>query len=102
MAACGAAFAAGAVATYRRSAVYSQPVELWADAAAKSPDRARPWLNLGVELMLADRLEEAERALVEAARFEPDEGRAHCALEAVRIRRSALALGARLERRTES
>ena len=76
-------------ATHARAALFADPVALWADAAEKSPGGARAWLNLGVELMLADRIDEAERALETAYALDPLEGRAACALDAVRIRRSA-------------
>ena len=73
----------------RRAALWAEPAALWADAAAKAPDRARPWLNLGVELMIAGRLEAAEAALARAAKIDPRNSNAHCALDALRVRRAA-------------
>lgn len=90
VAGCFAALAlTGLAATQARAALYADPVELWADAARKAPGSPRPWLNLGVALLLSDRIDEAEVALAASHRLDPLETRTGCALDAVRIRRSA-------------
>ncbi|MCL4837260.1 MAG: hypothetical protein KJ058_04755 [Thermoanaerobaculia bacterium] len=78
-----------ALAAHGRAALWAEPAALWADAAAKAPDRPRPWTNLGIELLLADRLDAAEIALLRASELAPAESAARCALDAIRIRRLA-------------
>jgi hypothetical protein len=87
--------AAEARAAHRRAALWAEPAALWQDAAAKAPERSRPWLNLGVELMLAGRLAAAETALARAVAIDPRDSNAHCALDALRAR---LAAEGRVER----
>lgn len=82
--------AALAVATRERAVLYADPVAVWADAAFKAPTKARPRANLGVALLLSGRLDEAEAALAGARILDPLDARSACALDAVRIRRSAL------------
>lgn len=74
---------------HRRAALWAEPAALWADAALKAPERTRPWLNLGIALMVADRLDAAEVALGAALALDPGESRARCALDSIRIRRLA-------------
>jgi len=76
----------------RRAGLWAEPAALWADAAAKAPRRARPWNNLGVELLLADRLDEAETAFRRALVLDPAETGALCALDSIYIRRRTLAV----------
>lgn len=78
--------------THARAALYADPVALWSDAVAKTPERSRPWLNLGVELMLADHLDPAARAFERALALDPAASSARCALVAIRIRRHAAQL----------
>ncbi len=73
--------------TRHRARLWSDPAALWADAALKAPGRSRPWLNLGVALLIADRLDDAEVALGAALAADPAEQRARCALASLRIRR---------------
>ena len=47
------------VVTLHRNAVWDTELSLWRDAAAKSPGKARPHLNLGLALQNAGRLDEA-------------------------------------------
>jgi hypothetical protein len=82
-----ATLAALATAGASRAALYADPVALWSDAAAKAPQRSRPLLNLGVQLLLKDRLDPAESAFRKALALEP--GNARCALDAIRVRRLA-------------
>lgn len=44
----------------QRADVYSSPLTLWQDAAAKAPDKARPHMNYGVALAGKGRFEEAK------------------------------------------
>ena len=74
-------------ATLSRVALYRSPAALWADAAAKAPEKARPHANLGLLYLQAGRLDEAERALKTAIDLEPWDREAACALEAVTIQR---------------
>jgi len=55
----------------------------------KAPGHGRPRVALGLAYMEAGRLDAAERQLLIAVDLEPWDQRAVCALEAVRIRRSA-------------
>lgn len=72
--------------SHERAHLYTDPTALWSDAAAKAPDRSRPWQNLGIELMLAERLDPAARALERALELDPSASSARCALTALRIR----------------
>ncbi|HSM14314.1 MAG TPA: tetratricopeptide repeat protein, partial [Thermoanaerobaculia bacterium] len=80
-----------ALRSHERATLYSDPAALWADAARKTPESARPWTNLGVELLVADRLDEAERALRRALALDPENGGLQCALDSIHIRRRTLA-----------
>lgn len=74
-----------------RAGLWAEPAALWADAAAKAPARARPWNNLGVELLLAGRLDESEAAFRRALVLDPQATGALCALDSIYIRRRSLA-----------
>lgn len=50
-------------ATFARNRVWASDVALWSDAARKSPEKARPWLNLGTALREAGQPEAAAVAL---------------------------------------
>ena len=73
--------------TRQRAQLWTDPAALWADAALKAPGSSRPWLNLGVALLIDDRLDDAEVALGAALAADPGEQRARCALASIRIRR---------------
>jgi hypothetical protein len=88
---CALPLAALARAAERRARLWAEPAALWADAAIKAPARARPWNNLGVQLLLADRLDEAEAAFRRALVLDPAETNALCALDSIYIRRRTLA-----------
>ena len=45
------------IGTYQRNAIWSDPVELWRDAAIKSPNKPRPRINTGYELHKRDQFE---------------------------------------------
>ncbi len=55
-----------ALSTYERNRVWQSPIALWADAARKSPDKDRPLVNIGRELIAQGRHVEA-RPVLEAA-----------------------------------
>jgi tetratricopeptide (TPR) repeat protein len=69
-------------ATWSRNQVWQNPVALWQDVVAKSPHKARPYLNLGAVLGEAGRMEEAIAALTEAIRIEPADPKSHANLGA--------------------
>ena len=46
-----------AVMTFKRNAVWRDPIRLWRDTAAKSPLKSRPRINLGREYFLRGRLD---------------------------------------------
>ena len=71
--------------------LWTEPAALWADAARKAPRQARPWINLGVELLVVDRLDGAEAAFRRALALDPGERGAACALDSIHIRRRTLA-----------
>jgi tetratricopeptide (TPR) repeat protein len=57
------ALAAGlGVATAVRNQVWQSALDLWADASAKSPQKARIWVNYGTALHFAGRYEDAVKA----------------------------------------
>jgi Flp pilus assembly protein TadD len=60
-----------ASATLQRNAVWADELSLWADAAAKSPGKFRPHLNLGRALALAGRPGEAAVELRRAVAIDP-------------------------------
>jgi tetratricopeptide (TPR) repeat protein len=61
------------VATIRRNAVWASELSLWADAASKSPNKARPHGNLAVALAGAGYPHEGVLALRRAVRLAPDD-----------------------------
>jgi hypothetical protein len=60
-------------ATHVRNRVYRDEVTFWGDVAAKSPDNARAFNNLGYVLALEGRNDEAEAALRRALSLAPDD-----------------------------
>lgn len=70
-------FAAGAVilclaaATWQRNRVWHDGVTLWQDTARKSPEKSRPWYNLGTYLKDSGRADEAIAPLERAVRIDP-------------------------------
>jgi hypothetical protein len=61
-----------AIAAIRRNRVWANDIALWSDAARKSPNKARPHLNLGTALAVAGRLDDGARELRRAVEIEPD------------------------------
>ena len=62
--------------TYQRNKVWSNELTLWTDAAKKSPNKARPHVNLGVALQERGRVEEAIDHFAKALEFMPNHAEA--------------------------
>lgn len=60
------------IATWKRNIVWQSQLNMWRDVAAKSPNKARPQVNLGAALGEQGRMAEAVAALSTAVRLEPD------------------------------
>jgi tetratricopeptide (TPR) repeat protein len=71
-----------AVATLRRNAVWADDISVWADAASKSPGKARPFYNLGSALATGGHPEQAVLALRRAVKLDPGLATAHAQLAA--------------------
>jgi hypothetical protein len=69
--------------TLQRNAVWANPVSLWSDAAAKSPGKFRPHLNLGESFDAIKEFEKAEREFRRAVEIEPGSSRARTSLATV-------------------
>jgi len=63
--------------TYERNKVWGDAVFLWEDCVKKSPQKARPFNNLGYVLEKEDRIDEAIDRYVQALRINPDYETAH-------------------------
>jgi Flp pilus assembly protein TadD len=72
-------------ATLARNEVWSSTVSLWSDTAAKSPNKWRPWFNLGCAYGEAGRLEDAERCFRKVLELESGVMLAHSNLATVLI-----------------
>lgn len=59
------------MATVRRNLVWSDPVTLWSDVAAKSPGNARAWCNLGVALLERGEVDAGIDKLVKSSLIDP-------------------------------
>ncbi|GAB4339586.1 MAG: hypothetical protein Kow0089_12550 [Desulfobulbaceae bacterium] len=57
--------------TIQRNEVWRDPVRFWSESAAKSPQKARPFMNLSVALREAGRIDEAIRASQRAIALDP-------------------------------
>jgi tetratricopeptide (TPR) repeat protein len=57
--------------TLDRNDVWQSETKLWSDAVLKSPNKARPWDNLGVCHFMAGRQDEAIACLVKSASLNP-------------------------------
>jgi protein O-mannosyl-transferase len=71
------------VATQIRNADYSSEVTLWQDAAAKSPDKARVFNNLGYALQQTGRFEDARTAYQRALALDPAHNKARSNLSSL-------------------
>ncbi len=65
------------VASYERNKIWSEPLVFLRDCATKSPNKFRPWFNLGTELGMAGQFKEAEPALRHALKLKPGHSQAH-------------------------
>ncbi len=63
--------ALGAV-TYARNSVWGSARSLWSDAVAKSPDKARPHINLGLAYEQHFMINQAQKELEKAVSIQPD------------------------------
>jgi len=58
--------------TYQRNLLYQDPLLLWSDTVAKSPNKARPHNNLGYAYALRDDWDRAIEEFRTAAQLDPD------------------------------
>jgi len=72
-----AVFIALSVATWQRNLTWADPVAFHYDAAVKSPDKFRPWFNLGTELAVRERYAEAGDAFRRALALKPADSASH-------------------------
>jgi tetratricopeptide (TPR) repeat protein len=63
--------------TYQRNAVWQNKLSLWSDVVKKSPNKARPHLNLGESLSKKGRVAEAAQQYRQALRINPRYAMAH-------------------------
>ena len=63
--------------TYQRNQVWENDLTLWTDVVKKSPNKARPRVNLGRALADLDRLEEAKPHYLRALELDPNMEEAH-------------------------
>ncbi len=63
--------------TYQRNAVWQNELSLWSDIVKKSPNKARPHLNLGENLSNKGRVAEATQQYRQALRINPRYAKAH-------------------------
>ena len=69
--------AAGSIGTYTRNQVWTSAVTIWQDSALKSPQKARPYNNLGVALASVGRVNEAYQMYRRSLQIKPDYATAH-------------------------
>jgi hypothetical protein len=69
------------VQTVGRNLLHATPLDLWREAAAKAPDKARPHIRVGLLLLELGCLPEAEAALLTGLRLEPGSRAARQGLE---------------------
>jgi tetratricopeptide (TPR) repeat protein len=67
-----AAVATLCLLTFQRNQAWRTPLELWQDALAKSPGKARPYVNVGTALHREKRLDEAITFYCQALEVDPD------------------------------
>jgi len=58
-------------ATWKRNIIWQSELNMWQDVVAKSPNKARPQINLGASLGKLGRMEEAVAVLTTAVRLDP-------------------------------
>ena len=64
-------------ATFQRNHVWGDAIRLWQDVVAKSPEKVRPYNNLGVALTNAGRLPEAIEVFSRAIKMDPSHPHAY-------------------------
>ncbi len=77
------------LASVQRNALFADPVALWTDAAAKAPEKGRPWIMLGYALIDEARYAEAVDALDRGLALEPWDAQAETARAAAAALRDA-------------
>lgn len=70
------------IMTFQRNQIWTDKITLWQDVIKKSPDKARPYVNLGVAYGKAGRLEKSIEALSKSIRLDPDNPEAYVNLGA--------------------
>ncbi|UCE56532.1 MAG: tetratricopeptide repeat protein, partial [Desulfobacterales bacterium] len=63
--------------TYQRNRVWENDLSLWTDVVSKSPNKARPKINLGLALVKRDRLDEAIHHYLKSLHIDPNYYEAH-------------------------
>jgi tetratricopeptide (TPR) repeat protein len=63
--------------TFERNKVWQDNTTLWADCVKKSPNKARPYSNLGAAQKLQNKTEEAVQNFLKALQLDPDFEHAH-------------------------
>ncbi len=76
--------------TFERNAVWRDPEILWRDCIEKSPQKARPYCNLGTVLMSQGRLDEAIGFFSEALRLKPKYDKVHSNMGMLFLRQGRL------------
>ena len=81
------------IGTYERNKVWTSAVVLWQDCVSKSPQKARPYNNLGVALASAGQVEAAFEKYHIALQIKPDYALAHYNLGFTLARQGSLNQG---------
>ncbi|MCK5420468.1 MAG: tetratricopeptide repeat protein, partial [Desulfobacterales bacterium] len=85
--------AVGTLWTYQRNRVWGDAITLWQDCVTKSPNKARPYNNLGVALAYAGQSDAAIDNYYAALKINPDYGNAHYNLGSILARKGHLKSG---------
>jgi tetratricopeptide (TPR) repeat protein len=85
--------AVGTLWTYQRNKVWGDAITLWLDCVVKSPNKARPYNNLGVALAYAGQSDAAIDNYYAALKINPDYGNAHYNLGSILARKGHLKSG---------
>ena len=85
--------AVGTFWTYQRNSVWSDAISLWQDCVTKSPNKARPYNNLGVALDQAGHTQAAIENYHAAIKINPNYGNAHFNLGSILARTGHLQVG---------
>jgi Tfp pilus assembly protein PilF len=78
------------VATLLRNFTWTTDWTLWEDAAAKSPNKSRPHIGLGLAMTNAGHIEEAIGEFKKAIQLDPEDGRAYLNLGYIYFRQGKL------------